>query len=310
MTLHSIYDKSYKPQFSGHETFPIRYGWFEKAFHAVDTKGLNNQKIFSEDEAIAHFGVGKNMVSAIKFWARTVGIITTDGNETKSTDFGKKLISNNGLDPYLENPSSLWRLHWEMASNPNHTAVYWLFNIFNQAFFDRDAAVRRLMEFAEAQGWRLPTSKTMTTDIGVMLSNYTIRDVKKGLKEEALASPFIELALIKSRPNGKYSLNWGAKPSLNDGIFTYAVCDFWENSNYANTINFQALLLDAGSPGRVFLLEENELAHRLQLIERITNGTVVWSETAGLKQLIRKKSFSNEFLDTLWVKDYTKGQGK
>jgi len=31
-----IYQDVCKPQFSGHETFPLRYGWFKKAYDAVD----------------------------------------------------------------------------------------------------------------------------------------------------------------------------------------------------------------------------------------------------------------------------------
>ena len=53
-----------KPSFSGHETFPLRHGWLEKAYHAV-AKGSTNP--FLEDKAISEFGVGKNMVSAIKY---------------------------------------------------------------------------------------------------------------------------------------------------------------------------------------------------------------------------------------------------
>lgn len=310
MTSNSIFNDNYKPQFSGHETFPIRYGWLEKAFHAVDSAGLNNSKIFSEDDAIAHFGVGKNMVSAIRFWAQVLGIITTQGKETLPTAVGKILLGNKGLDPYLENPSTLWRLHWEMASSPQHTAAYWLFNIFNEVYFDKEILVRRLMGFAKVRGWRLPSQKTIATDISVMLLNYSVSTTKKGLKEEVLISPFTELALVKARPNGKYSLNWGHKPHLKNGVFMFAVCDFWEKTNNANTINFQSLLLDPGSPGRVFLLEESELAHRLYLIEEMTGGIVSWSETAGLKQLLRKEEFSDEFLEQLLIRDYDKDYAK
>ena len=30
-----LYGDDYRPQFSGHETFPLRYGWLKKAFDAV-----------------------------------------------------------------------------------------------------------------------------------------------------------------------------------------------------------------------------------------------------------------------------------
>ena len=30
-----LYQHGYEPQFSGHETFPLRYGWLKKAFDRV-----------------------------------------------------------------------------------------------------------------------------------------------------------------------------------------------------------------------------------------------------------------------------------
>lgn len=301
----SIFDDNYKPQFSGHESFPIRYGWLEKAFHAVDAEGLDNKRIFTEDSSISYFGVGKNMVSAIRFWSQVAGIIATEGRDASSTYLGQRLLREDGLDPYLENHSSLWRLHWEIASNPKHTAIFWLFNIFNEVNFDRDYFISKLMDFGDLNGWKKPALKTISTDVSVLLSNYLAGGQRKGPQEEALTSPFAELGLIRARPNGKFGLNWGQKPSLSDGVFTYAVCDFWERSNHPNTINFQTLLLDAGSPGRVFLLEENELAYRLMDIEEKTKGALVWSETAGLKQLIRSKAFKSEFIQELWENDYS-----
>ena len=30
-----LYEHNYRPHFSGHETFPLRYGWLKKAFDRV-----------------------------------------------------------------------------------------------------------------------------------------------------------------------------------------------------------------------------------------------------------------------------------
>ena len=51
---------------------------------------------------------------------------------------------------------------------------------------------------------------------------------------------------------------------------------------------------EPGSPGRVFLLDENELAARLFDLEEASSGLYRWSEAAGLKQLIRERDVSNE----------------
>ncbi|MCG7574096.1 DUF4007 family protein [Phaeobacter sp. CNT1-3] len=309
MKKHTTFTQDYKPQFSGHETFPLRYGWLEKAFEAVDANGLNNSKIFSESEAIAHFGVGKNMVAAIRFWAQVAGILATDGKDVRTTEFGQQLLGSNGCDPYLESASSLWKIHWDIASNPKHTAAYWLFNVFNEPNFDRDTVQRRLMEFIGQRGWKLPTEKTLTSDISVLLANYVPSVPKRGPSEEAFNSPLTELGLIRRRSNGKFSMNLGRKPGLSNGVFLYAVCDFWERTSSANTLGVQSMLLEPGSPGRVFVLEEWELIDRLANVADMSDGLISWSETAGLKQLLRQEEFPQGFSESLWSSDVSALRG-
>ncbi|WP_415921299.1 DUF4007 family protein [Tateyamaria sp. SN6-1] len=309
MKKQTAFTRDYKPQFSGHETFPLRYGWLEKAFEAVDSSGSNNKKIFAESEAIAHFGVGKNMVAAIRFWAQVTGILATDGKDVKTTEFGQRLLGPNGCDPYLESASSLWKIHWDIASNPKHTGTYWLFNVFNEPNFDRDTVLRRLMDFVDQRGWKVPKEKTLSNDINVLLANYVPSAPKRGPSEEAFNSPLTELGLIRRRSNGKFAMNLGRKPSLSNGVFLFAVLDFWERASSANTLSVQSMLLDPGSPGRVFVLEEGDLIDRLADVTEMTDGLISWSETAGLKQLLRNAAFDREFVERLWSTDISTLRG-
>lgn len=306
MTFISFDHEDYKPQFSGHETFPLRHGWLEKAFAAVSTgEGKEQRSVFLEDSAIAEFGVGKNMVSAIKYWAQVANIISVDGRETQPSRFGEVLLGENGLDPFLENLSSIWMLHWQIASNAKHTSAHWLFNYLAETSFTKDTVIQGILNVVEKNSWSVPTAKTIGNDVSVLLGNYTsTSNSKRGPKEENLTSPLSELGLIRERGNGQFSLNWGQKPSLSDGVFLTALCDFWNKFSEANTLNLQTILLNPGSPGRIFLLEENELAYRLMDIERMSGGLISWSETAGLKQLMRQKKFSAETLERFWAQDY------
>ena len=45
----------------------------------------------------------------------------------------------------------------------------------------------------------------------------------------------------------------------------------------------------AGSPGRVFMLGEDDLVALLSAAEDLTEGAYRWSETAGLRQIIRTR---------------------
>ena len=58
------------PQFSGHETFPLRQLWLRKAYDAVTDRSEPAQRsVFADEEAIVRFGVGKNMAMALVLWA-------------------------------------------------------------------------------------------------------------------------------------------------------------------------------------------------------------------------------------------------
>ena len=68
-----LYEQGYSPQFSGHETFPLRYGWLKKAFdRVVETENQpGNRAACWGDDAIARFGVGKNMVASMRHWGQS-----------------------------------------------------------------------------------------------------------------------------------------------------------------------------------------------------------------------------------------------
>src|SRR6056297_302689 len=95
-----IFQDAYKPQFSGHETFPLRYGWLKKAYDAVAERAgdPDSRAVFTREDAIARFGVGKNMVSSMRHWASCCGIITEGEkqNELCATDLGVRLFGAKG----------------------------------------------------------------------------------------------------------------------------------------------------------------------------------------------------------------------
>ena len=60
----------------------------------------------------------------------------------------------------------------------------------------------------------------------------------------------------------------------------------------SRTLSFEALAHGPGSPGRVFLLDENDIVDMLMGLEDATKGVYRWSETGALKQLIRSDATS------------------
>jgi hypothetical protein len=284
-----LFEPEYRPQFSGHETFPLRYGWLKKAYDAVSAKRSgDNRGIFTDDDAIARFGVGKNMVSSMRHWAGAAGIIQEhNGSPTISTTpLGDKLFAINGLDPYMENPNSLWIVHWKLASRPTKTAWYWSFNQYASSIFERDTLVSGLSKLSRERAWARVAEATIKADVACFVRTYVAQT--QANTDDSLESPLAELGLIKSvgKRDG-FRLVRGGKSSLGRGTFLYALLEYWSQQNEASTLSFEALAHAAGSPGRVFLLDEEELVGRLTKLEEDTNGALRWSETAGLKQVVR-----------------------
>jgi hypothetical protein len=87
----------------------------------------------------------------------------------------------------------------------------------------------------------------------------------------------------------------GPKSTLGDGVFVWALLDFWfRYSRKAATLSFEAIAHEPGGPGRVFLFDENDVADRLAGLDDATAGKLRWSETAGLKQVVRDPDLNFE----------------
>ncbi|MCE8532268.1 DUF4007 family protein [Ruegeria pomeroyi] len=288
-----IYKDEYRPQFSGHETFPLRYGWLKKAFDAVYERDgeADSKTAFTRDDAIARFGVGKNMVSSMRHWATTSGIIA-EGDEANSlvtTELGRKLFGGEPLDPYMEHPATSWIIHWNLAGRPEKTTWFWSFSNFSGATFEREQLVKALEKVARDRAWPRVSATTIRRDVECFLRTYVARRPSANASpEDTLESPLAELGLIKA--TGKrdgFRFVRGPKSTLGDGVFLYALGEFWSSYSAASTLSFEAIAHEPGSPGRVFLLDENDIADRLMGLEEFSQGAFRWSETAGLKQVIR-----------------------
>lgn len=281
-----------KLQFSGHETFPLRQLWLRKAYFAVVQNRDPSVNVFSEDAAIRRFGVGKNMVSAIRHWALACGVLaesTSGAPEVGS--IGDLLFGENGVDPYLERPATCWLVHWMLAGRATRsTTWYWVFNRVTSQTFERNAVVSALEGLA-AQHRSRASAITLKRDVEVCLRCYLTR--REGKEVDDAAEPLLaDLGLITEGPIGTFQFRRGPQPTLPDALFAFALSEFWDRWEDAtgssqNTLSFEAIAHDYGSPGRVFKLDESSVAERLLNLETVTHGALRWSDSAGLRQVSR-----------------------
>ena len=305
MPYKPLHEPNYRPSFSGHETFPLRYGWLKKAFDQVaetNNKPDDNHDCWGED-AIARFGVGKNMVASIRHWATVCGVIEEHNKDDliQTARLGKKLFGNNemkGLDPYMEHPSTLWLIHWQLAAIPEKTTTwFWAFGHYPAATFSRNQFVQKIGRFAKERDWKLVSNTTLKNDVACFIRTYVARKATgKTGHDDVLESPLTELGIIKALDDKDgFRFVRGPKLSLGNGVFIYALLDFWSRcSEKTNTLSFEVIAYEPGGPGRVFALEENDVVDRLTVLEEITEGKIRWSEAAGLKQVVRSTDFDEE----------------
>lgn len=276
-----------KAQFAGHETFPLRLLWLRKAYDAVGE--VAPLSVFKDEDAITRFGVGRNMAVSMRYWAQVSGIIEQDGKSLRATPFGHFLFGKTGADPFLEALSSLWLIHWNLASTPEDTTtIYYAFNSVLPREFQSSDLARVLLKLIEQKNWR-GTEKTIRNDVNVFIRNYASRETSD---EDASEPLLAELSLLQSSGSGNwYEFALGPKPTLSQAVFAYAVDAFW-NRYFADqtTLTAEQLCFAPGSPGRVFKLDEDSAVERLMQLEKVTGGSLLWTDTAGLRQVQRSKA--------------------
>ena len=250
-----------QPDFAKHETFVLRYGWLRKAHRFAS----EDPKLFSLQDAPVTMGVGKNMVKSIRFWGLASKIIVERSkSEVVPTQFGEARFGDDGWDPYLEDPASLWLIHWALFSPPCRVPIWWhAFNMINAVEFSNDllqeAALEQIDQIAT---WKNPAESSIKKDVTALLHTYgPYEGLKNSGIDDRLDCPLRELGLIgQSASTGNYRFNAGTAVSLTSEIATAIVLDYIDRvASDRNTITFGHLAREPGAPGRVMRLSESDL---------------------------------------------------
>ena len=284
-------DPNVRGQFSGHETFPLRHLWLRKAYNAVAQRGSTAKRaLFSDPESIITFGVGKNMVTSIRHWALACGVIAEEGERYRPTEFGRFLFDEEtGRDPFMEWPATTWLLQWMVAGRPERTTTwFYAFSHFPAQVFERETLAAPIRDLCKERGWQRTSAATIKRDVECFIRSYVPRTGSK-FSDDNLEPVLAELGLIRAVGARTFEFCRGPKPSLPDGVFLFALNDFWQR--YApdqNTIAVESLAYEPGSPGRVFKLDEHSLIERLSRIDDSSGRRFAWSDTAGVRNVARR----------------------
>jgi len=302
------------PCFSGHESFTLRFAWLPKGVQGV----LRHHDLFSQDDALVHLGVGKNMVRSIRHWGLVSGFLEQApvkqgrGTRTVPSRLGQLVFGPRGLDQYLEDPATLWLIHWQLAARSRGpTTWYWAFNEYPDAEFTREKLRSSLRHFIDRAGWKRIADTTLVRDVDCFIRTYTPSSRGKSeVFEESLDCPLIELGLLTDVDGmGMYSFNRGEHPSLVLAVFVYALLDFWNGAApLTKTLTFDQVAYHPGSPGRVFKLSDTALTDYLEALDDLTRGAITYGATAGLRQLYRRHELAQDFALTMLRRHYEGGK--
>jgi len=286
-----------KGGFGRHETFPLRFGWLTKGYRAW----CENPEVFGEDDPTVVLGVGKNMVSAIRFWMEAGQVVESKDRMTiEPTAIGKFLFSSDsGHDPYLEDDATLWLIHWLIASNPEQaTAFYWFFNHYHKPEFTTAELTEALKDFVRERMRYKISETTLKHDITVLLRMYEPSVVSKSIPlEEGLDSPLSSLGLIYRGQDTKLHISHPIeRRRLPMASFGYAVLDLMEATKLTSIPIERLLHADSNyaAPGSVFRLSEEGLITKLEELVRLAPDVFELRETAGIHQFYNLKQ-ANKF---------------
>lgn len=266
--------------FSGHESFQCRNLWLKKGYDYV-----NKRKSFSDEDAVVELGVGKNMVTSIRYWMKAFNILSASD---ELTEFAHRLLSDDGYDPYLEDEGTLWLLHYQLIKRGFASTYAIIFNELRREKieFTKDNFVSLVNRKSELEKAFVVNDKTLFEDFSVFLKMYLRSEIQIKDKEESFSGLLTELDLVKYIRKGRdgidfYVIENSERSEIPDEIILYAIL---ENENFELSINLNTMEQNSNSIVSVFAINRPGLFNK---IENITKKfkEMVFNDHAGIKEL-------------------------
>ncbi|MDD6000591.1 MAG: DUF4007 family protein [Bacteroidales bacterium] len=278
-----------KPQyndihFSGHESFPCRTLWLKKGYDFIKSNGN-----FNDDNAVVTLGVGKNMVSAIRYWYKVFGF-----NSEKFGWLADYLFdNNNGKDKYLEDLATLWLLHFLIIYFNDATLYNMFFAMFQRErkVFDREHILNFVKrKLVEAQKETAFNENTVRRDIATLLLNYCLP--KKPQSNDEYSTLLLDLDLIRQtdktdkhdeQNNFDYYFNIEGKRKVTDEIFLFAV--IVANEGNTKVIDYELLQ----EIGLIFCMTDLETIDMLKSLTEKYPEYLSYTDHAGMRYISIQK---------------------
>lgn len=281
--------------FSGHESFQCRHLWLKKGYDFVKKK-----KSFNNEDAVVELGVGKNMVSSIRFWMKAFNLLTTTD---ELTEFAHKLLADDGYDPYMEDEGTLWLLHYQLVKKGFATTYSLVFNELRREKieFTKDNFISFIKRKSETEKSFQFNAKTLQEDFSVLSKMYLRSDAQSKDREDSFSGLLTELDLIKCYNKGRedfYIIENAERTEIPDEIILYAILD---NENFDLSLSLNTIEQNNNSVGTIFAINKPGLQAKIEnLTAKFPN--MVFNDQAGVKEIqFKKKPTAYSILDKYYA---------
>ena len=153
----------------------------------------------------------------MRHWAEAAGVVVVDSraDHAVTTSLGQRLFDDHGLDPYMEDPTSSWLIHWHLAGRSKKTTWFWAFSHYPAPTFEREGLAEAIGRLAKDRKWPRASYATIKNDVACFVRTYVAQSpAAKSNQEDSLESPLTELGLIKPiGRRGGFRFVRGPKPS-------------------------------------------------------------------------------------------------
>lgn len=260
-----------KLKFSGHESFHCRPFWLKKG---VDYLSQGNR---FTDKSGVDLGVGKNMAQSIRFWLNAFDLIDEENNPK---GLAISILSDSGLDPYLEDVGSLWLLHYSLCRKNYASSYNIIFNELRKVRpeFSKKNFVDTVLERDNKQ-----SEIIVGKDFSVFTRTYYSAQVKSGF-EENYSGLLTDLQILSSvgyaDKEQLYSVQSQKITEVPWQILLFCLLEDSDSSSFS----LSESLSSSRGIGNIFLLNNESLDQKFE--EIATNiKSAIYTKDAGLNVL-------------------------
>lgn len=243
--------------FGQHQSFYLREGWLHKGLEAVQL----DASLLVQSDAFEKMGIGKNMLTALRFWLVATGVTTYDVKNKKyyMTEIGKQIFEN---DSNLNLEFTRGLIHYNLVSNSevsdlngnrSATVIYWFFNELEGNIFERDFLIEKFTQWSSK--YKNISINSLKRDIECLLQMYDIHNSFDD-PEDVLHSPLSQLELI-SKENSIVKLE-GKIENISDKLIYYILIDYM-NLNELDSLTLNEIVNFKKLPGKLFNLKQEQL---------------------------------------------------